>query len=180
MSSDRRRFDGAFERLAAASDRYAGAVFYALALGYVTLALADARTYDPDARLFPVLVGVPLAVLLAVKLVLERSDGSGGAAGPLADVFEAVESHRDGGPDGPTRYRRYLAAVGWLSGLVVLVRLVGLFPAAVLYVTAFVYRQEGDLRRALALGGLTGASCYLLFARLLSATTYGGLLAEVL
>lgn len=181
MAADRRRIDRVYEGLAAVSGRYVRAGFYALVLGYVALVLAEATTYGSDARLFPLLVGVPLAVLLALKVALELSSaGPDAVGGPLADVFREVETHRDGGPTGATRYRRDLAALGWLVALVALVRLLGLFPASFVFVAVFVYRQQGDPGRALALAAGTTLCCYLLFERLLSATTYGGLLAEVL
>jgi len=173
-----RRF---FERLADLDDRYPPAAFYGLLFAYVAALLAEAMRYDPRARLFPLLVGVPLAVALAVAVFAALVDAPDlGVAGPFEGLVSAVETHRrvDGG-DTPRRYRREAETILWLLAFVSAIRLLGFFPAIPCYVTAAVYRWERDVRRALLLGLLTTAALYVLFAELLSATVYRGALAGV-
>lgn len=179
MAPDTRVVDRLAEAAADVDATYYESAFYGVVLAYVLAVVAAATGYGADARLFPLLVGVALVILLVGKLVATASESVEFAvAGLLADVFDGLDGYEAGErPDDAERYRRDATMLGWLVALLVLVWLLGFYPAALVYVTGFVYQQEGDLRRALALGVGTTVCLYALFIGVLSASTYGGVLA---
>ena len=178
-SNDRlERLFGALARVDAARYRQG---FFILCLGYVLVVLYQAMGYAVAARLFPVLVGVPLVALLVGTLAVSISGRRFELSGPLGGVFEKLETHEhDADHDDAVRYRREAAALLWLAALFVSIWLLGHLLAAAVYVPAFVYAYERDIRRAVIVGIGTAAFLYFLFVGLLSASIYGGVLMELI
>lgn len=174
--------DRLFERLAAVDEVYYTSAFYTLLLGYVLLVLLAARSYSADARLFPLLVGVPLAVMLVGKLFVDLAEPLEiDVAGPFADVFEGIGVYdADTDVTRAERYRREAGLLLWLVALLVSVWLLGFLLSSFVYVSAFVYYYERNPTRAFLVGGITTAFLYVLFVRVLSAPIYGGVLGSLL
>lgn len=156
--------------------------FYALLLAYVVLLLFEARGYSSDPRLFPILVGVPLTILLLGKLILIFSEPLDvDIAGPFAGVLEGREIYgSDAERDTPDRYRREAEILLWIAVLFASIWLLGFLLAAFVYVTGFIYHQERKPKRASLAGVATTVFLYVLFVRILSAPTYEGVLVGLL
>lgn len=168
--------DRGFERLAAVDGRYPAMAFFGVLLVYTLALIVQAVGYSDAARLFPLIVGVPLVVMLVVNLLLlafgDRVDlrlvGFFDAVGEL----DAVSADTD--VDDAARYRREFAMFGWVGALIALTWLVGNLVAVAVFVATFVYVHERDLGRALLVSGLTFGFIYLLFVVVLDASLYRG------
>lgn len=175
MSATRRSLDLAFERLAAVDSRLWAGVFFGVVGLYTLAVVIEVTSYSSDARLFPLLVGIPLLGLIAMKLALllvgdrlhlesmelfDIDEDLGGAVG--ADVAPGI------------RYRREFVMILWLVGLSAFLWAFGFLPALLVFLLTFVVTYERSLARAAVVALGTFAFVYLFFIRLLGATIYGG------
>lgn len=155
--------------------------FFLLGLGYVLAVLYRTADYSPAARLFPAMVAVPLVVLLVGTLLASFFGKAVEIPGPLVGVFEEIDTHQwNTDLDDATRYRREVAVLSWLAALLFLIWLLGYLLAALVYVPAFVYAYEGDVRRAIVVGVGTTVFLYVLFVEILSANIYSGVLSGLI
>ncbi|MEF8778100.1 MAG: tripartite tricarboxylate transporter TctB family protein [Natronomonas sp.] len=181
MTTSNDRLDRLFAMLAEIDAEYYRRSFFLLWLGYVLAVLYRAIDYRPAARLFPILVGILLVVLLVGTLLASLSGRTVDIAGPLGGVFEAIETYeQESDLDDATRYRREAAALVWLVVLFASIWLFGYLLATVVYVPAFVYVHERNARRAVLTGVGTAVFLYILFVELLSASIYDGVLAGLI
>lgn len=181
MTAPNNRLERLFGTLARVDATRYRQAFFLLCLGYVLVVLYQAMGYGSAARLFPVLVGVPLVALLVGTLAVSVSGRRSDLSGPLGGVFEELEGHERGTDhDDDVRYRRETAALLWLAALFISIWLLGHLLAAAVYVPTFVYAYERDLRRAAITGVGTAAFLYFLFVELLSASIHGGVLLELI
>lgn len=173
-----RLVDRGFERLADVEDRYLAVLFYSVLLVYTLALVTQALGYSEAARLFPLIVGVPLSVMIAAYVVLrlleDRVDvhvvGFFDSVSPI-DEASLVEELPP-----PERYRREFTMVLWVLALVLLTWLVGNLVAVVAFVLAFVYVYERSLPRAILVAGLVFTFIYLLFVQVLGATLWRGII----
>lgn len=176
--------DRGFERLAGVDDRYPAVLFFATLLAYTLALLHQALSYSPAARLFPLIVGVPLALLIAayILLVLLRDRIDLRAVGLFEGVgaVDAVSTER--AVDRAARFRRESGMILWVVALVLLTWLFGNLLAVAVFVFAFIYVYEGDPVRALVASAATSGFIYLLFVLVLGAPLWRGVvpLLEVL
>lgn len=170
--------DRGFERLAALDGRYPAMAFFAVLLVYTLALVWQAVGYSDAARLFPLIVGVPLVGMLVVNLLLlafqDRVDlrlvGFFDAVGDIDAVSAEAEV------DQAERYWREFSMVGWVAGLVGLTWLVGNLAAVAGFVFAFVAVYERSLARALLVSAVTFGFIYLLFVVVLDAALYRGII----
>ncbi|WP_144904730.1 tripartite tricarboxylate transporter TctB family protein [Halobellus captivus] len=167
--------DPIFERLSSVDSRLWSGIFFGI-LGLYTLAVVlEARTYSSDARLFPLIVGVPFLGLVVLKLVLmaasgrlslgsfeviDLADGMGETA--AVDVTPAV------------RYRREFAMILWIVVLSALLWAFGFLFALLVFLFSFVLLYERKPIRAALVGVGTFSFVYVFFIRLLGANIYEG------
>jgi hypothetical protein len=128
-----------------------GRALFSLGLVAVGLfAVGSAWRWPLKAALFPLAVGLPLAVLAAIQLGLDLRGRPEAPSGPALDLALSAEV-----PPAVAR-RRAAALFAWIAGFIALVFLVG-FPAAVpLFVLAYLV-GPGGAGWPLALG-LTAAA----------------------
>ncbi|MFB6097342.1 MAG: tripartite tricarboxylate transporter TctB family protein [Haloferacaceae archaeon] len=166
-------------------DRYWEALFFLVLLAYDLVLVYTATGYGEDPRLFPLLIGIPLAGLILVRVGMlvfaDRFDFDSGG------MFESVTSDLDveeGGEAPPSKlaqYRSELATIGWIAGFLVLVWALGFQISVVAFVFAYVLVYERDLKRAVLATAIAFGLVYLLFIELLSVPLYeGALLPEFL
>jgi hypothetical protein len=112
------------------------ALFSLFLLGVGTFAVVSAWRWPFKAALFPLAVGIPLAVVAAIQLVLDLRGRGEPAEGPAVDL--------QFGGDVPDDVARRRAAVlfAWIVGFAALVWLVG-FPLAVpLFMVSYLVLQS--------------------------------------
>ena len=157
-------------------------VMLAIFAGMVTLAM----TYPPEARLLPLVIGIPGTLLALIQVGLEVVDARRNAAGgpapvagdapggaPQAIVAAALADFEGLSPD----VRREFTLLACLVGLAVAVLLFGFWltiPAFMVLFLRFHEREEWGLTLALAIGG--SAVLYLMFKQLLGILVFEGFL----
>lgn len=146
----------------------ARAAFYALVAIYVGTLAGTATGYRSDTALFPLVVGAAVVAVLAGKL-LATYTGVGGRG--VTERF-SVDA------DEPVDFRGSGTVFAWVAGFVLAVFLVGLIPATTALTAAFVYYYEREPTTAVLAGGVILLLSYGLFAVVLGAPGYGGLLPE--
>lgn len=164
-----------FEALSEVDGRYQAAAFF-LGLGaYVLMQVVTALGYRPDVRLFPLVIGIPLLVLIAAKVVFLLAGDRLGF--DVVDLFEDVtQMEFEEMQEVPTdvRYGREFAMVVWTAVLLVLIWLLGILPAIAVFIFTFIYFYQRDVARALGATLLAYAFVYVLFIEILGAVLYQG------
>lgn len=178
MSGSRRYVDRTFEVLVDVDDRLWPGIFFG-GVGLYTLAVVfKSLGYSPDARLFPLVIGVPFLGLVVLQLALllfeDRLDLESATIFDLEDRFDVV-STEDVEP--AIRYRREFGMFVWLAGVTVLLWAVGFLPTLAAFLFSFVWYYERDLVRAAIVTAITYGFVYGFFIRLLGAPIYRGALA---
>lgn len=144
--------------------RISGAVFFALGVaalgGYAVLA---ASGWPLKAKLFPLVLGIPLCALGLAQVVLELR-GRGEA--PPADAI-------------PGSARRVAAVFAWMVVFIALVLLAG-FPFAVpVFVLAYLLvHRAASIAAAVLIAGAAWGAFHLLFQRLLHFPFESGLIQD--
>lgn len=143
--------------------------------------LAMTPDYPPRSRLFPLLVGIPTFLCLALVILAYVSDTADRIVLAFdaaffrtdTDLFESEESELDLGA-----IRR---ALGWIIGALLAFYLVGFVVTTLGFVYAYL-RIEGqhDRRRSLLLAAVTTAFMYGLFVAVFGVRLGGGLLPTLL
>lgn len=173
-----RLVDRGFQRLADLESRYLAVAFFATLLLYTLALVSQALGYSEAARLFPLIVGVPLVGMLVAYILLlllqDRVDVR--TVGFFDDVGDFEAGPRGFEGEQSDRYRREFGMVLWIGALVVLTWLVGNLVAVAVFVFAFVHVHERAPLRALLVAGLTFGFIYLLFVRVLGATLWRGVI----
>lgn len=168
--------------------RYWEALFFLVLLAYDLLLVYVATGYSEDPRLFPLLMGVPLAGLIIVRIAMlllaDRFDfDSGGMFESVTSDLD-IEETEEGGQAGSgtlEQYQSELATMGWIAGLLALVWAFGFQISVVVFVFTYVLYYERDLQRAVLATVVAFGLVYLLFIQLLSVPLYeGALLPEFL
>lgn len=180
MSEVVERYAGTIESI---ESRYWEALFFMVLLAYDLVLVYTATGYGEDPRLFPLMIGVPLAGLIVVRVAMlvmaDRFDFDS------AGMFESVtadldiEETEEGGQAGPgtlEQYRSELATMGWIAGFLALVWAFGFQISVVVFVFAYVLVYEQDVKRAIVATVVAFALVYLLFIQLLSVPLYEGAL----
>ena len=152
-------------------------IFLALTMSFVFIAFK----YRPDARLFPLLLGIPLSVLLILQLLFDLLPKLQAHLSFLKD--EGIFS-RIGGSETVSRvtkkvetvwlvWLQVLQVTAWLAGFIILLRFLNYVYAAPLFVLVMIRFQgkESWPRATIAAAG-TGIFVYLLFAKILKLAFY--------
>lgn len=169
--------DRGFERLTDVDGRYFATLFFLGLLAYTLALLSEALGYSSNARLFPLIVGVPLSILLVAKIVLlllqDRLDLQ--VVGFFEDVGDMnVTSTREAVGRG-VRYRRELSMIAWIGGLALLIYFFGNLVAVPVFIFAFILSYERAPLRAAIVAVVTSVFIYLLFVWVLDATLWRGI-----
>lgn len=160
-------------------------LFYLLLLGYSLLLVYKAWGYDSDAQLFPLIVGVSLVGMLMVKIAtllfadrinISRNEMFGSITAGLDQPEDTKESEGTQTLDILVRYRREYEMVGWTFALVAFIWLLGFRLSMFVFIPAFIYRYERDLKRAVGVTLFTWIATDLIFVRLLSVTFSKGVI----
>lgn len=170
--------DGGFERLAAIEGRYLAITFFGVLLVYTLALVTQAVGYSEAARLFPLIVGIPLVVMLIANILLlaleERIDLRLVGFFDAMSEIDAVSAEAE--VDQAERYRREFSMVLWIGALISLSWLFGNLVAVAVFVFAFVYAYERAPLRALFVTVLTFGFIYLLFVQVLGAILWRGVI----
>jgi putative tricarboxylic transport membrane protein len=143
--------------------RCSGRALFSLVLcGVGVFAVVTASRWPFKAAFFPIVVGIPLAVLAGVQLALDLRGRGAERMEPALDLQLGSEVPED------VARRRTLLLFAWIAGFVVLVALVG-FPAAVpIFMVSYLGFQSGaGWPTALGLAGAAWAFFYGVFQWLL-------------
>ena len=137
-----------------------------------------AFNYRPEARLFPLLLGIPLAALLAMQLIFDllpqfqkhlsflKDEGLFSHTGTPGSVRQTAQ--KEG-----TVWLRVLQVLAWLVGFLILLWNVNYVYAAPLFVFLMIrFQGKESWRRAFIAAAVTGIFVYLLFARILKMALY--------
>lgn len=176
--------DGSDTGLFPIDDRHVEVAVYTTLLGYVLILMVESIDMSFSAKLVPMLVGVPLMLLIVLKLLpvtvlgtLERylplpSDESDGAEEiGLADRLDDDAGH------GPAdEQRTAFAMVTWCIGLVVVLYLFGYYYGMPIYVFALTWYLNRDLKIAVVVTLLFVVAVTLLFVVLFEQLLYEGIL----
>lgn len=173
----------AFRKIAAVDGRYWASLFFGLIFVYVALMVRQALDYASAPRLFPLVVGIPLLLLIVVQVVLLLFQEQLGIES--VDLFESIQQfegvteERD--EETATEQPRREFEMILLSVLsFVLIWLLGHVVALLVFVFGFIYLYERDLKRALIATALTFGFVYLLFVSILNASLYEGVLGGMM
>lgn len=150
--------------------------FYFLIFLYVLSTVVAAINYSPSARLFPLLIGIPLLILLTTKLVLilfvsPRTDSTG----PFSHVYNTLLESDSHQPN-ENQQKDEAHTLIWITIAFLLIWLIGFYFAGFIFITAFIYYNERSLLRALLTSTITVLGLIGLFEEILSAPTYQGFL----
>lgn len=151
--------------------------FFLTAFGYIALMMWDAQSYGPTVRLFPVLIGVPTLGLLLVQLlfpVIPEGFELGGD-GLMSTVTDSSEIDvNESTTDRSVRMQREFTMVLWTLSLLGVVYLFGFLAGLTLFVAAFIYYYERNLKLALGVMLLNLAVAYVLFVQILQIRLFPG------
>lgn len=171
-----RLVDRGFERLAEVDGRYPATAFFLAVLGYTLALLLEAQGYPADPRLFPMIVGVPLVLLLLAKILLllfqDRFELQ--SVGLFEDLGVLDVASTGGEGTRASRYRRELSMIGWIGALGGLIYLVGNLLAIPVFIFTFILAYERKPVRAAFVAALTFGFVYLLFVEILGASLWRG------
>lgn len=154
--------------------------FYFLIFLYVLSTVVAAINYSPSARLFPLLIGIPLLILLTTKLVFilfvsPRTD----SIGPFSHVYNTLLESDNQQPN-ENQQKDEAQTLLWITIAFLLIWLIGFYLAAYIFITAYIYYSERSLPRALFTSTITVLGLFGLFEEILSAPTYQGYLFGLL
>lgn len=169
----------AFRKIADVDGRYWASLFFGLIFAYVALMVLEALDYASAPRLFPLVVGVPLLLLIVLQVVLLLFQERLGIES--VDLFESIQqlegvAEEDDEETAAERPRREFEMIILSLLSFVLIWLLGHVAALLAFVFGFIYLYERDLRRALIATALTFGFVYLLFVSILNASLYEGVL----
>lgn len=175
--------DRAFRKITDIDSRYWASLFFGLLFVYVGLLVSQALGYASAPRLFPLIIGVPLLLLIVVQVVLLVFQEQLGIKSD--DLFESIQQLEDTTEETDeeaaveqTRQESKMIVLSVLS--FVLIWLVGHMVALLVFVFGFIYLYERNLTRALLATALTFGFIYLLFVVILGASLYEGALGGML
>lgn len=159
--------------------RYWTTVFFLALFGYTLLLVVEALGYSGPARLFPLVVGVPLLGLIVVKVAVTLFGDRLGIRS--VDLFEDIQDLDSGDEELDAaaerqQYRRELETALWVAFAIVTIALFGHLFGLVIFVFGFVYAYERDLLRAGVATAVTFLFVYILFKAILGASLHEGLL----
>jgi len=131
--------------------------------------------FEAAARLVPLSVLTPLAVLLTIQLVRDVF-GSHGSADSVARQPGPAD-HAEAGVVG----RSGLEALGWIAGLGILTVVVGMIAGPSLFVLAWLRRRSRERWTVATAGGAaTALAFWLIFARALGVAIDAGAIGPLL
>lgn len=175
MSAPRRFGDQVFARVVDIDRRLWPGIFFGVVGLYVLAVVYEATGYSEDARLFPIVIGLPLLGMILLKLgLLAFEDRLGLESVALFDLDDEFKGIIRREVDPAVRYRREFAMLLWLVALSFLVWAVGFLLSLLLFVLSFILVYERDPLRAVVTAVATYGIVYLFFVELLGAAVYRG------
>ena len=160
----------------------AAGMAYLVFIGVLGLLVAEASSWNFDAKVTPLTVGwitIAVAVLSLLNHSCRPARTAGGAEQRVAEALRLDLSADDQGLELRVVVQRALMFLGWLLGFLALVAVVGMLASVFVFVILYMH-VEGRERWRLMLpvaGGLT-LFCYVVFDRLLALPWPRSLLGE--
>jgi hypothetical protein len=137
------------------------ALFCAVLLAVAGFAIYSALGWKFKTALFPLTVGIPLAVLATVQLVLVLFGKEESAEGAAMDIDFSIDVPPE------IAHRRVLNTFAWIAAFILLVYLLGFPPTVPLFIFLYLKFQSGvGWLNAIVAAALTWGGFYSLFQRL--------------
>ena len=177
-------------RLASVETRHYQIVFYSFLMVWLVYLMVQTRTWEWGDKLFPYMVGIPTAIIVALRLVkvayparyesllpdkvTEGDDGD--------DVMSQLQERFGGALADELvtdRYERLgmgATMVIWTIGLVVLMWFIGFANALIVWVFAFTLRFFGSAKQAVLVTVVFFVAVYLFFIFILGVIPWDGAL----
>ncbi len=157
-------------------------VMLAIFVGMVAVAFG----YPPEARLLPLVIGIPGTVLCLAQLGRDLAgagrkpdDLSSPGQEPAHSEIEALVWATEGGTPGDRAIRREAVLFGFLVALIAGILVLGFWLAAPLFLIAFLrFHERESWRFTLALSAGGWLVLYLIFDRALGILLHRGFLIE--
>lgn len=167
----------AFRKIADVDSRYWASLFFGLIFAYVGILVVRALGYASAPRLFPLIVGVPLLLLIVGQIALLVFGDRLGIES--VDLFESAYELDTSGDQteqeaAVEQNRRELEMIVWSLLSFVLIWAIGHIAALVVFVFGFIYAYERSLKRAAIATVITFTFIYLLFVTILDASLWPG------
>lgn len=149
--------------------------FFVMTIAYVLIGMHYSRT----PRTFPLLVGIPMALLTGMQTLIDFFPGLSKKYSELgtldAEMISAKGKAQKSTQD-PAQYRKELEIFVWLAAAIGLILLAGILYGMPLFIFIFIkfrYAQGWKLSLGLPLGTL--AVLYFVFQKILAIRLYTGL-----
>ena len=150
-------------------------VFFGMLFAYTAVLVFASLGYTAAARLFPLIIGLPLLGMLLMNILLIHNPTKytirfGGLFDDISDeaMSEQMSNGDAGGSDVATRIHREITMGLWILSVLVLIWLFGFLNAFLVFIFLFVYFYEGSLIRAGTVTVLSLIFIYALFIELLA------------
>lgn len=167
------------------------AAFFGVLFSYTGALVLKSLEYSPDARLFPLLVGITLLGLILLKFVLmvspeKYSAGGGGLFDKASaeimsneeDDINQLDNQNSVSPE--IRLQREFKMTMWIIGTLLLTWLIGFLNASVIFIFSFIYVHEGKIVKAGGLTVILVGFIYFFFIEVLSIPLWEGILLSIL
>ncbi|SEH64146.1 Tripartite tricarboxylate transporter TctB family protein [Halopenitus malekzadehii] len=158
--------------------QYWESLFFGALLAYTVALIYQAFQFSGAAGLFPLIVGIPLAVLLTAKTIMtlffkDRIRGVGGlTSNILADKAESAGLSFGGNR---VEVYRELESTLWVCVISLLIWLIGFLPGLATFIFGFMTVKEQKPIRAMIVTSIVMTTIYLLFVELLSIRLWNGI-----
>lgn len=143
---------GVLKRLLAVDSKYPEYLFITALFLFFAVLLGMTPRYDPDTRLFPLVIGVPTILMIALLWLFRFSDRlqmptESDSTSEIFDVDEGVQgqskSDQDDEPSLPMQRKRVANIALWTLLLFGLILLVGFLPGTLVFLVAYYRWQAG-------------------------------------
>lgn len=175
MAAQPRFFDRVFDGLVTVDSRVWPGIFFGVIGLYTFAVVLQSTSYSEAARLFPIVIGVPLLGLIALKLLMTVFDDRNWfASTELFDFDDRFDHVGVAAVEAAVRYQREAEMIIWLVGLSVFLWVFGFILTLIVFLFTFVFIYERDVLRAAIVSAVTVGFVYFFFIRLLGASVYTG------
>jgi hypothetical protein len=155
------------------------AVFLLSLLSYSLVMVFELERYSSDARLFPLLVGIPLVLMLIVQILLlvlpdKFTPSSGGV---FSDMTSSFNEDTDGQASitRGVKIQRETTMVFWIISAILMIWLFGMVVSIPIFVFAFKFVYSKNLLSSTIVAGVVYALIDIIFIRLLNFIFWEGL-----
>jgi hypothetical protein len=156
------------------------AVFLLSLLSYSLVMVFELERYSSDARLFPLLVGIPLVLMLIVQILLlvlpdKFTPSSGGVFSDMTSSFNEDTDEQASITRG-VKIQRETTMVFWIISAILMIWLFGMVVSIPIFVFAFKFVYSKNLLSSTIVAGVVYALIDIIFIRLLNFIFWEGLI----